>query len=244
MLIVNADDLGRSPAETDTALACYRQGRITSATAMVYMKDSCRSVDLARSCGIDLGLHLTLSESFSASQVPQSLRDRHDAVVRFLRRHKYAQLLYNPPLAKHFPYVFEAQMDEFCRLYGRGPSHIDGHHHKHLCSNILLGRVLPAGEKVRRSFSYWTGRSLWKRAYRHIVDRHLERRYRVTDYFFGLGECLAHQRLGRVFELARSFDVELMTHPISQVEYAYLMSEPHLCSLRDVAFSTYGALQR
>ena len=31
MLIINADDWGRSLAETDAALECYKAGRITSA---------------------------------------------------------------------------------------------------------------------------------------------------------------------------------------------------------------------
>jgi predicted glycoside hydrolase/deacetylase ChbG (UPF0249 family) len=37
MLIVNADDWGRSVAETDSALRCYQAGRITSVSAMVFM---------------------------------------------------------------------------------------------------------------------------------------------------------------------------------------------------------------
>src|SRR5437588_264599 len=35
MIIINADDWGRSEAETDIALRCFKAGRITSVTAMV-----------------------------------------------------------------------------------------------------------------------------------------------------------------------------------------------------------------
>src|SRR5262245_28926635 len=47
MLIVNADDLGRSKAETDAAMACYAKDRITSTSAMVFMTDSERASELA-----------------------------------------------------------------------------------------------------------------------------------------------------------------------------------------------------
>jgi predicted glycoside hydrolase/deacetylase ChbG (UPF0249 family) len=35
MLILNADDSGRSRAETDAVLRCYQEGRIFSVSAMV-----------------------------------------------------------------------------------------------------------------------------------------------------------------------------------------------------------------
>src|SRR5437868_14435949 len=40
---LNADDWGRSGAETDAALRCYKGGRITSVSAMVFMQDSERA---------------------------------------------------------------------------------------------------------------------------------------------------------------------------------------------------------
>jgi len=47
MLIVNADDWGRSLAETDAALRCLKRGRITSVSAMVFMQDFKRAARLA-----------------------------------------------------------------------------------------------------------------------------------------------------------------------------------------------------
>ena len=43
MLTVNADDWGRSRAETDAALQCHGKKRITSVSAMVFMEDSERA---------------------------------------------------------------------------------------------------------------------------------------------------------------------------------------------------------
>ena len=157
MLIVNADDLGRLKTATDAALSCYAKKRITSTSVMVFMEDSERAAELALSSGIDVGLHVNLSERFSAGAVPVRLRDYHDQICRFLTASKYALLLYHPWLAGKFRYVFEAQYAEFLRLYGRAPSHFDGHQHMHLASNMLIQRILPAGTKVRRSFSFRPG---------------------------------------------------------------------------------------
>ena len=68
MLIINADDWGRSLAETDAALECYKAGRITSASAMVFMGDSERAAELAKENKLDVGLHLNFTDRFTANQ--------------------------------------------------------------------------------------------------------------------------------------------------------------------------------
>ena len=136
----------------------HRHGRITSVSAMVFMQDSERAAGLARSTSIDVGLHLNLTELFSAPVGDAVLLRCHERVRAYLTARKYAFLVYNPALRREFQVVFEAQRKEFVRLYGRDPSHIDGHHHQHLCANILLGSVIPAGQKLRRGFFFWPGR--------------------------------------------------------------------------------------
>ncbi len=111
MLIINADDWGRSRAETDAALSCYREGRISSATAMVFMEDSERAAALARSSAIPLGLHLNLVQEFTGNSVPADLRKDHNQLCRFLKRGKYEFLLYNPFLRNQFRRVYQAQVD-------------------------------------------------------------------------------------------------------------------------------------
>jgi predicted glycoside hydrolase/deacetylase ChbG (UPF0249 family) len=226
VLIVNADDWGRSPAETDAALRCHRQGRINSVSAMVFMEDSERAAGLALENGVDVGLLLNFSQPFTSDTVSPSLRNYHRSIVTFLKANKYAQLFYNPFLQKQFAYSCQAQLEEFARLFKMSPTHVDGHHHMHLCPNVLFNRLIPAGMVVRRNFSFFPGeKSLLNRTYRSVVDWWLARRYRLTDYFFDLTQCLQENKLNRVAALARSEDVELMTHPISPEEQAYLMSD-------------------
>jgi chitin disaccharide deacetylase len=227
VLIINADDWGRSVAETDSALRCYRAARITSVSAMVFMSDSKRAAKLAKDHQLDdVGLHLNFSEEFTDASCPEALKEHHRRIVRFLRRNKYAQLLYNPLLRKAFACSYRAQMEEFTRLFEKSPSHVDGHHHMHLCANLLLSNMIPAGTKLRRNFSFWPGeKSMLNRTYRWLVDRWLACRYHLTDYFFDLTQCIQEKKLDRVAALARSSNVELMTHPIVQLESEFLMSD-------------------
>ena len=226
MLIINADDWGRSRAETDAALRCYKAGRITSVSAMVFMSDSERAAEVARENELDVGLHLNFGEPFTGKNYPAKLGECHGRTVRYLMGNKYAQLVYNPFLRKEFAYSYTAQAGEFLRLFGRPPSHLDGHHHMHLCANILLSNVIPAGMKMRRNFSFWPGeKSLLNRTYRALVDRWLARRYRLADSFFDLTQSIREKKMDRVMALAKSSKVEVMTHPMLQFESEYLMSD-------------------
>jgi predicted glycoside hydrolase/deacetylase ChbG (UPF0249 family) len=244
MLIVNADDLGRLKAATDTTLACYATKRITSTSAMVFMEDSERGAELALVSGIDVGLHINLSERFTAGSVPARLREYHDRICRFLTRSKYALLFYNPFLVKEFRFAFDAQLTEFIRLYGRPPSHFDGHQHMHLATNMLVQNIIPAGQKVRRSFSFRPGqKSLINRAYRGVVDRRLACRYRLTDFFFALSSNLERAKLQAILAFSRTANVELMTHTWNQSEFNWLMSEAYVDTMGDAGTGTGAMLK-
>src|SRR5438046_2805006 len=138
MIIINADDWGRSAEETDAALACYRAGRISSVSAMVFMKDSERAAALAAKHDLDVGLHLNLNLHLTGKVPCPTLAKYHNRIVKFMGVGKYTQLLYHPFLRKEFRFVYQAQMDEFVRLYRTMPTHIDGHQHRHLCTNMVL----------------------------------------------------------------------------------------------------------
>jgi chitin disaccharide deacetylase len=244
MLIVNADDWGRTRAETDAILQCCQSGRVTSVSAMVFMEDSERAAGLANGIGLDVGLHLNFDESFSGKDCPPPLVQRHEKTKRYLKSSKYAQLVFNPFLREEFAASYAAQADEFVRLYGRGPSHVDGHHHMHLCANVLFSRLVPAGMKMRRNFSFWPGEKSWlNRLYRAWVDRFLARRYVLPDYFFCISQSLHEQKFERVESLSRSSSVELMTHPGCRAESEYLLSEGFCAFLGRVPAGTYGQLQ-
>ena len=110
MLIVNADDWGRTVAETDAALACQRLGRVTSVSAMVFMDDSVRAAELAKQYDVDVGLHLNLSQRYT--EAPRSsISAAQTRIVRFMTKGKYPVLFYQPALRNCFRDVYQAQAE-------------------------------------------------------------------------------------------------------------------------------------
>jgi hypothetical protein len=166
-------------------------------------------------------------------------------VARYLLRHRLAQVVFHPGLIRSFDYLVAAQIDEFRRIYKADPEKLDGHHHMHLCANVLLQRLLPTGTIVRRNFSFERGeKSLWNRLYRHTLDRSLSRRHRLVDFFFSLPPLDPPDRLQRIFSLARQCVVELETHPVQPDEYRYLTEGEIFRKTGDVRIGPFSALSR
>ena len=223
LLIVNADDWGQDRDTTERALECFNHGAISSVSAMVFMQDSERAAARAKEQGIDAGLHLNMTTPFSASKCSALLADHQREVARFLLRHRYAQIVFHPRLVGSFEYVVRAQRDEFCRLYGAEPTRLDGHHHMHLCSNVVLGGLLPPGTIVRRNFSFRRREKSWcNRLYRKLVDRMLARRHHLVDFFFSLQPLDRTDHVLKIVALAKEFTVEVDAHPINPKEHRFL----------------------
>lgn len=241
MLIINADDFGQNRLATERILSCCKRGVITSTSAMVFMEDSRRAADLAKEHKLDVGLHLNFSQEFTQQNCNSLLFGYHNRIVSFLSMKKYNFLIFNPLLHMQFDYIFRAQLEEFENLYGVSPSHIDGHHHMHLCTNMLIRDIIPAGQKVRRNFSYSQGeKTLLNRMYRSVIDLWLSRKHITTDFLFSLSECIKFGRLERAFELAKTSNVELETHPEISEEFECLMGSAFVqatSGLQKVAYS-------
>lgn len=223
MLVVNADDWGRDRDTTARIGECVRAGGVSSVSAMVFMEDSERAAAVARESGIDAGLHLNFTSRFSAPGCPARLVGCQDELAAWLLGNRFARIIFHPRLGCVFEYVIAAQIDEFRRLYGTEPTRIDGHHHMHLCSNVLFGGLLPAGAIVRRNFFFRPGeKSFLNRFYRRTVDRILARRHRLTDFLFSLPVIMRTDCLEQVVSLARTHSVEVETHPVNHEEYRFL----------------------
>ena len=115
-LIVNADDLGRSPAINAGIVAAHVEGVVTSASLMVRWDAAAEAVELARRHpGLALGLHLDLGEwrledwDWTPTYAVVDVED--EAAVRDEAR---------------------AQVARFRELVGRDPTHLDSHQHVHV----------------------------------------------------------------------------------------------------------------
>jgi predicted glycoside hydrolase/deacetylase ChbG (UPF0249 family) len=222
LLIINADDWGRDRANTDRTLDCIRVGAVSSVSAMVFMEDSERAAAIAGEQGIDAGIHLNFTTPFSRANVPSRLAEHQQRIARYLLRNRFAQVMFHPGLAHAFEYVIAYQLAEFVRLYGAEARRIDGHHHMHLCANVIFGRLLPEGTIVRRNFSFRSGeKSLPNRVYREWLDGRLARHHRIVDYFFSIEPVEPADRFRDIASLAGRYVVEIESHPVRPEEYRF-----------------------
>ena len=242
-LIINADDWGRDRDTTDRIRECAVRGTVSSVSAMVFMEDSERAATVARERRIDASLHLNFSTPYTASNCPSRLAECQGEVAAYLTRHPLARVVFHPGLVRAFEYVVAAQMEEYRRLYGAAPQRIDGHHHLHLCANVLFARLLPAGTIVRRNFTFPSSeKSFINRWYRHSMDRILERKHHVVDLLFSLAPLEPLDRLCRVVSLARQRVVEVETHPVNHLEHGFLMGGQIFDLVRDIPIATGFAM--
>jgi predicted glycoside hydrolase/deacetylase ChbG (UPF0249 family) len=208
------------------------------------MEDSQRAAELAKKHNIDVGLHINFTQKLTQQNSVRLLCDYHTRIARFLTKNKYNFLIYNPALRKQFEYVFQLQLAEFERLYGFLPSHIDGHHHMHLCTNMVIDAVIPTGQKVRRNPHFGRGeKSIPNRLYRMVIDKWLARRYLIADYFFSLEERINNGRLPSALALANTSIVEFETHPELESEYEWLMGNACARAIANLQKGTYAQLK-
>src|SRR5262245_10864004 len=195
---------------------------------MMFMSDTERSAELALEFGLDVGLHLNFTEQFSGKNTSTLLNNYHKNISNFLLKSKYSFIIYSFHLRRHFNYIYERQYDEYLRLYKKIPNHIDGHHHMHLCANVIFDRMIPKGIRVRKNFSFFPReKNLLNMCYRKIIDFWLRRRYICTDYFFSLSPINQPGRLQIIIQYSKKSCVEIMVHPGNTKEFSYLMSEEY-----------------
>jgi predicted glycoside hydrolase/deacetylase ChbG (UPF0249 family) len=241
MLIINADDFGMTRIATDRILDCCQHSRVTSVSAMVFMEDSERAAQLALENNIDVGLHVNFTQPFTASNTNPGLCNSLERIKKHLLKSIYHSLLFNPFLMKDFHTVYGAQLDEFKRLYKRFPSHYDGHHHMHLCMNMLVQKLVPENEKVRRNFTFSRGeKSIINRTYRAIIDYWIIRRHQTTNKLFSLSQLMMSNNLPHLFASAKNNDIELQVHPAIASEYDFLMEDDFYTGLSKVTAIPYS----
>jgi chitin disaccharide deacetylase len=137
LLIVNADDLGRTAGINEGIFAAHRDGVVSSATLMVaYPAAEEAAAALADHPGLGVGLHVQLTggrPTLPARRVP-SLVDEDGRLPR------------NPDRVAGFAPAevlaeVENQLARFHDLAGRPPTHLDSHHHSHRLPVVLEALV-------------------------------------------------------------------------------------------------------
>jgi len=226
MIVITADDYGKSRKATDSILKCYKEKRITSASAMVFMEDSARAAELSMETELEIGLHLNFTLPFNAAGLSPKLQEHHNKVVSYLSNHVLSQVIYNPLLINSFHFLFQSQLEQFVYLYGRYPDFYNGHHHMHLCANVLLSKMIPNGSRMRRTFTFDPGeKDLINRLYRRALDALITRKYITTDSFFSILPIYDYHRLQYIFNRALQGNVEIEVHPENTEEIEFILSD-------------------
>jgi chitin disaccharide deacetylase len=247
LLIVNADDWGYDEATNAAICDIHRAGGITSTTAMMFMRGTEQTAALAKEHPrLGIGLHLNLVEEYSDPQVPAPVRDRQSRLIEHSRLLRLRRWVYDPFVRDEVNRVVADQFQAFVDLYGRPPTHLDGHHQCHLALNVLLSPAVPPGTKIRNALSDEHRNEPVTLALRWARERFLERRARTTDYFFsvatvwpGLRGPVPAGKLG----LARSASVEVMVHPAFPHEREPLQSDDWVGALRKMPTGTFDDLR-
>lgn len=216
LLIVNADDFGWNRGATDLTAECFAAGQITSTTALMYMEDSDRAAELALARDIPVGLHLNLTDPFTAASIPEPVRERQARACRIfggpaLRKRSWT---YDPRIRGLAEAAIRDQLERFRALFGREPTHVDGHNHVQVCPNVITAQAL-AGQKTRDAlWSYPSTRSAMGLA--RALRRGLTARgHLTTRYFLDLAELHrgSPAQLTERIDLASRSSVEVMCHP-------------------------------
>ncbi|HKD18842.1 MAG TPA: ChbG/HpnK family deacetylase [Thermoanaerobaculia bacterium] len=202
-LIVNADDYGRTPGVNAGVLEAHAGGFVTSATVMVLEPSAARGIRDAAERGpkLSLGVHFTLTGGGPPAAAARAVPTLAPG-GRFPRR--VEELPPRIPEAE-IRAELQAQIEIFCVLARRPPSHLDSHHHA--ARHPDVARVFAAVARER---------SLPVRAVDDPDRRALrEAGVRTPDRFFGdfYGPDASFATLERILGSLEDGVSELMCHP-------------------------------
>jgi predicted glycoside hydrolase/deacetylase ChbG (UPF0249 family) len=129
VLIVNADDFGRSHGINSGVALAHDEGIVTSASAMVHWPAAEEAAELARERPLGVGLHVDLGE--------WAYGDGEWRVV-------YERAAGDEAAVAE---EVDAQLTRFRMLFAREPTHLDSHQHVHR-NEPLRSILLEAGRRL------------------------------------------------------------------------------------------------
>jgi hypothetical protein len=195
LLIINADDFGRTREISAGILKAFSAGVVLSTTAMANFADD-RDIEALAESGMAAGLHFNLTAGPPVSVVPREFLNADGEFDRARAENLPLEIVRDE---------LEAQWDY---LTGRGlrPTHVDGHHHVHKHARVLgvviefaLRRGLPV-----RPCTPGVRSQLAKYGIVHPAD--------FSDAYYGAGKISTADFL-RILELSNSDSLEVMCHP-------------------------------
>ena len=234
MLIVNADDFGKSVEVNKAILECFNKGYINRTTIMVNMPYAEDAAMIAKEYGLmdKVGLHINLTEGSPLTDGIKHNSDFCDVTGKFTAafyRSKKKRLHMDAESVSDIQDEIKAQIDKYHEL-GFSLNHIDSHHHVH--TNFPVYKALKALSEeysfssVRLSRNLYKGGSLLNRIYKKIYNNKIKRicDY-TTDYFGSFKDVVDYfatqsdaevvdSATAKVGEFCMEHDLEIMVHPM------------------------------
>jgi chitin disaccharide deacetylase len=190
VLIVNADDFGRSRGVNSGIIRAHGEGIVTSATLMVRWPDAEEAAVYGRRSSLAVGLHLDLGEW------EYSLGEWHS-------RYEVVDIESADAVAAEL----DRQLGRFEQLMGRPPSHLDSHQHIHR-DEPVRSELLRAGELLGVPVRHLTPGIAYSGAFFGHDGRQTS-----------LPEALTVEALVRVIDELPLGVTELACHPAAEVDH-------------------------
>ncbi|MGD8164242.1 chitin disaccharide deacetylase [Pantoea sp. FN0307] len=133
LLIVNADDFGLSRAQNYGIIEAYRDGIVTSTTAMMNAAGAEHAAALSKlHPELAVGMHFVLTLGKPLSAMPKLVNAQGELDKGIWQRAQTDTL----PL-EEIQQELARQFARFIALFGHAPTHIDSHHHVHMIPQIF-----------------------------------------------------------------------------------------------------------
>jgi len=203
LLIVNADDFGRSAGIDDGIVRAHREGIVTSTTFMTNAPSTTHAASLARAIPtLDLGVHLVVTYARPLSD-PARIRSLVRDDGSFWRP---SELLARPIDQAEALTEYRAQYARARELVGREPTHIDTHHwvHDHPALSWAVAELARETGAAARTHTP------------KQRDEYRAKGVRATDHFLRDFQHPGHIGLDDLLGLIGRLDegvTELMCHP-------------------------------
>ena len=201
VLIVNADDFGRSPGVNKGVIRAHEQGVVTSATLMVRWPAAAEAAAYARRTSLSVGLHLDLGE--------WEYRDGE----------WHERYLVVPETPDSVAAELNQQLEELERLIGGPPTHLDSHQHVHRDEPARTA-VLQAGERLGVPVRWFTPGVAYSGAF-----------YGQDSHGTPLPDAITVEALVEVIETLPSGVTELACHPAAEVDHDSAYGEERIREL-------------
>jgi predicted glycoside hydrolase/deacetylase ChbG (UPF0249 family) len=213
VLIVNADDFGRTPSVNEGIVRSHEEGIVTSASLMVRWPSAREAARRSRELpGLSVGLHLDFGEAI-------------------WRGGRWVSVYTVVPLeAPAVRAEARRQLAEFRRLMRRDPTHLDTHQHAHVHEPKIVPELAELAEEVgvplrERDGVRFEGGFFGQEGDGTPVDRAISAgglRALIAEITPGVTELCCHPGAGRdpwsVYDRERALEVQTLCDPAVRLD--------------------------